>query len=118
MLRAYIVDAIASETVEQVAGWLENKIADHAQERAWKITNRYSPGYCGWSVEEQHKFFSLLPDGFCGISLTPSALMIPIKSVSGVIGLGPEVNRGAYQCSICDLKDCFRRTDEPVTEES
>ena len=115
MLRAYIVDAIASETVEQVAGWLENEIAKHAQERAWKITNRYSPGYCGWPVDEQHKLFSLLPEGFCGISLTPSALMIPIKSVSGVVGLGPDVKRGAYQCSICDLKDCFRRVDEPVT---
>jgi hypothetical protein len=115
VLRAYIVDAIASETVEQVAEWLENKIGERAQELEWKITNRYSPGYCGWSVAEQHKLFSLLPDGFCGVSLTPSALMIPIKSVSGIIGLGPDVKRGAYQCSICDLKDCFRRTDEPGT---
>jgi hypothetical protein len=115
MLRAFIVDAIASETVEQVAEWLESKIGEHAGGQGLKITNRYSPGYCGWSVAEQHKLFALLPDGFCGVSLTESALMIPIKSVSGIVGLGPEVKRGAYQCSICDLKDCFRRMEEPAT---
>ena len=104
-LRGYIVDAVASETVEAAAEWLQKKIESHVQRRAWKITNRYSPGYCGWSVAEQHKLFSLLPKGFCGVSLTPSALMIPIKSISGIIGLGPNVKRAAYQCSICDLKD-------------
>jgi hypothetical protein len=35
--------------------------------------------------------------------------MIPIKSVSGVIGLGPEVAREEYECKLCDLKDCFQR---------
>lgn len=115
ILRGYIVDAIASETVEQAAEWLENKIGERALQAGWKITNRYSPGYCGWSVAEQHQLFSLLPEGFCGISLTPSALMLPIKSVSGIIGVGPDVKRGAYPCSICDLKDCYRRSDEPVT---
>jgi hypothetical protein len=113
-LRGYIVDAVASEAVEGAAEWLEKKIELHVQQRSWRITNRYSPGYCGWSVAEQHKLFSLLPKGFCGVSLTASALMIPIKSISGIIGLGPDVKRGAYQCSICDLKDCFRRLDEPV----
>lgn len=113
MMRGYIIDAIASEYVEQASVWLEQKIASHVETRGWKITNRYSPGYCDWPVSEQHKLFSLLPENFCGITLTESSLMIPIKSMSGIIGLGPEVARGAFQCSICDLKDCFRRRDEP-----
>jgi hypothetical protein len=111
-VKGYLVDAIASETVEQVADWLDKKVAERAQPRGWNITNLYSPGYCGWSVEEQHKLFSFLPERFCGIVLTPSSLMIPIKSVSGVIGLGATVKRDASICSICDLKDCFRRRDE------
>ncbi|MCX6134223.1 MAG: hypothetical protein NTU47_10470 [Ignavibacteriales bacterium] len=113
MMRGYIVDAIASEYVEQASIWLEKQIAGHVQSRGWKITNRYSPGYCDWPVTEQHKLFSLLPPKFCGITLTESALMVPIKSLSGIIGLGPDVKRGAFQCSICDLKDCFRRREEP-----
>jgi hypothetical protein len=113
MMRGYIVDAIASEYVEQASVWLEKRIAGHVESRGWKITNRYSPGYCDWAVSEQHKLFSLLPEKFCGITLTESALMVPIKSMSGIIGLGPDVERGAFQCSICDLKDCFRRREEP-----
>jgi hypothetical protein len=112
MMKGSLVDAVASEVVEQTSEWLENRIARHVESRGWSITNRYSPGYCDWSVAEQHKLFSLLPSGFCGISLTPSALMVPIKSLSGIIGLGREVERGAYQCSICDLQDCYRRRDE------
>ncbi len=113
MMRGYIVDAIASEYVEQASVWLEKQIAIHLQTRGWKMTHRYSPGYCDWPVSEQHKLFSLLPEKFCGITLTESALMVPIKSLSGIIGLGPEVKRGAFQCSICDLKDCYRRREEP-----
>ena len=111
-MRGYIIDAIASEYVEKSSAWLEDRVAEQAMLRRWKITNRHSPGYCDWPVSEQHKLFSLLPERFCGITLTESALMIPIKSLSGIIGLGPDVKRGAFQCSICDLKDCFRRRDE------
>jgi hypothetical protein len=113
MMKAYIIDAVASEVVEQASEWLEKRVEEHVLPRGWKITNRYSPGYCDWPVSEQHKLFSFLPDRFCGVSLTSSALMMPIKSLSGVIGLGPDVQRGAYQCKICDLKDCYRRRDEP-----
>ena len=113
MMRGYIVDAIASEYVEQASVWLEKQIAGHVASSGWKMTNRYSPGYCDWPVSEQHKLFSLLPERFCGITLTESALMVPIKSLSGIIGLGPDVKRGAFQCNICDLKDCFRRRKEP-----
>ena len=45
-----------------------------------RITNSYSPGYCGWNVSEQHALFSLLPEGFCGVRLCESGLMLPIKS--------------------------------------
>ncbi len=112
MMRGYIVDAIASDVVGRTSEWLERQIAGHVKPRGWKVTNAYSPGYCDWSVSDQHALFSFFPENFCGVTLTPSALMIPIKSLSGIMGLGPDVKRGAFQCSICDLKDCFRRREE------
>jgi hypothetical protein len=112
MMKGFIVDAVGSEVADRASEWLEKQIAEHVAPHRWAMTNRYSPGYCDWPVTDQQKIFSFLPPRFCGISLTPSSLMIPIKSLSGIIGLGPEVQRGAYQCSICDLKDCFRRMDE------
>lgn len=61
-------------------------------------TNRFNPGYCGWDVTEQHKLFSLMADNYCGIRLTESALMDPVKSGSGFIGIGKSVKRVPYTC--------------------
>jgi hypothetical protein len=112
MMKGFLVDSIGSEVADRASEWLEKRIGEHVAPLGWTMTNRYSPGYCDWPVTDQHKLFSLLPPQFCGVTLTPSSLMIPIKSLSGIIGLGPEVQRGAFQCSICELKDCFRRMDE------
>ena len=73
-------------------------------------TNRFSPGYCGWHVREQPDLFSLFPTPHpCGIHLTDSCLMVPIKSVSGVIGIGPNVKKLEYSCGLCDYKNCYKR---------
>lgn len=109
MLNGYITDKIASELVERTADFLETKIQDSIDQFSLRTTNRYSPGYCGWNVKDQHKIFSLLPKNFCGITLTEGALMVPIKSISAVIGIGKEVERKDYECSICDIEFCYKR---------
>jgi hypothetical protein len=109
----FLVDLLGSMIIEAVADYTEEKIIQLASEKyGFKCTNRFSPGYCNWSVEEQHKLFTLFPTNFCGISLSKSALMQPRKSVSGVIGLGNTVRKRQYQCSICDMEHCFRRKKE------
>jgi cobalamin-dependent methionine synthase I len=72
-------------------------------------TNRYSPGYCDWDITEQKKLFGLLPAVFCGISLTESMLMKPIKSISGIIGIGKEVSFKRYSCNYCKDNHCLYR---------
>jgi hypothetical protein len=105
----YIVDTIASVTEEQTTDVLHDHIGNQMRMQGLNITNRYSPGYCDWSVSEQHLLFSFLPENFCGITLTESALMVPIKSVSGIIGIGKTVKRTDYTCDICGMKDCTYR---------
>jgi len=112
VVTGYIVDTMGSEVAEHAADFLQNELIGAASRRGWKTTNRYSPGYCGWPTSDQHTLFSLLPDDFCGIHLTGSSLMVPIKSVSGVIGLGSQARRQGYQCAVCEMEDCFRRKDE------
>jgi hypothetical protein len=106
---SYLVDTVASVTVESVADVLHDRVSQNLQKQGLKITNRYSPGYCDWSVSEQHLLFSLLPPNFCDIALTDSALMLPIKSISGVIGAGAMVKRVDYFCDTCGMKDCTYR---------
>jgi hypothetical protein len=103
---SYFVDTVASLIVEAAVDTMHNYIAEQLKLQGLKITNRYSPGYCDWSVEEQKKLFSFFPKEFCGVTLTDSALMIPIKSVSGLIGVGKDVAYQQYFCDTCGRKDC------------
>lgn len=109
LLRGYVYDVIGSEVVENAADRMQEELRLEVAVRGLKVTNRFSPGYCGWDVAEQHKLFSFFPDNYCGITLTESALMNPVKSVSGLIGIGREVRYAPYQCHLCDDKNCIYR---------
>lgn len=108
-LESLIVDLVASELAEGVADFIHKKIEQDVAASDLKITNRFSPGYCNWPVSDQQKLFSLLKDNNCGVILTPSSLMIPIKSVSGIIGIGPDVKFRGYACAKCDDAQCIYR---------
>ncbi len=109
LLRGYVYDVIGSEVVENAADRMQEELRLEVAADGLKITNRFSPGYCGWDVAEQHKLFSFFPENYCGITLTESALMNPVKSVSGLIGIGREVRYAPYQCHLCDDKNCIYR---------
>lgn len=109
LLRGYLIDVTASTIVENVADLLHDFIGKTFIEKDWKITNRYSPGYCNWQVNEQQNLFSLLPKNFCNIKLSDSSLMNPIKSISGIIGIGKNVKYREYFCDRCGIKDCTQR---------
>ena len=108
-VKGYIVDVVGSEIVEAAMDKIQDDLEQKMEAQNWHITDRYSPGYCGWSVGEQHKLFSFFPEDFCGITLTETSLMQPIKSVSGVIGIGPNVRRKGYVCQHCDMVNCIYR---------
>ena len=107
-LGGFIIDLIGSELAESTADWIENKIVSMAKIENKKCSNRYSPGYCGWNVSEQHKLFSFFPENFCGISLTETALMKPHKSVSGIIGISETIIRRDYPCDVCNVSHCYK----------
>jgi hypothetical protein len=109
LLTGYIYDVIGSEIAEAATDLLQENLRETMASEGKKITNRYSPGYCGWDVAEQHKLFQLMPDNFCGIRLNASALMDPEKSVSGFIGTGEHVRYDRYTCRFCDMNDCIYR---------
>ena len=113
-LESLIVDLIGSEIAEYVADTVHKKIESDASSAGLKITNRYSPGYCNWPVSDQQQLFSLLGQNTCNIRLTASSLMVPIKSVSGMVGIGEQVHFRGYTCSNCDAEHCLYRDKKPV----
>lgn len=110
MVRVFIADAIGSVIAEKTADRMEEELQRRIDASGWLHTNRFSPGYCGWHVSQQQMLFPMFGDeGTCGVSLTDSSLMLPIKSVSGVIGLGSSVRKLEYSCGLCDFKQCYKR---------
>ena len=109
MVRVFIADALGSVIAEKCADQMEILLQTSIDKLGWHHTNRFSPGYCGWHVSEQQRLFPLFEGHTCGVTLTDSSLMVPIKSVSGIIGLGKEVRRMDYTCGLCDFKQCYKR---------
>ncbi len=110
MVRLFIADSLGSVIAEKAADQMELALQQSIAHRGWKHTNRFSPGYCGWHVSQQQLLFPLFgKDGTCGVTLSPSSLMTPIKSVSGVIGLGENVRKLEYTCGLCSLESCYKR---------
>lgn len=108
-LEAYILDAVGSEVVESAMDRIQDELELELHAAGLGMTDRYSPGYCGWSVAEQRKLFPLFAGIDTGVTLTPSAVMQPIKSVSGIIGIGKGLHRAGYTCHACEIANCIYR---------
>jgi len=106
-LTFYTLDTVGSIAADKTAEKIQRELEKQVKTEGNQISDRFSPGYCQWSVAEQQKIFSLLPNNFCGIQLSASALMHPVKSVSGIIGIGANLSQKGYQCEWCTNKDCF-----------
>ncbi|HCY77422.1 MAG TPA: hypothetical protein DHV28_16015 [Ignavibacteriales bacterium] len=106
-LLSYICDIIGSVTVEKATDKIQKSLEFECQKSGLNISDRFSPGYCEWSVSEQKMLFSLMPENFCGVSLSETSLMSPIKSVSGIIAIGKGLEQKGYQCNWCAEKNCI-----------
>lgn len=108
IIKTYIIDIIGTCIVEAVGDYMEKQLESLI---TCKHTNRLSPGYCGWDLSEQKTIFKLLDNKPCNIRLSDVCLMIPEKSISGIIGIGENVNEKAYSCKYCNLKNCYKKKE-------
>jgi len=108
VLQATVLDAIGSVAVEKVAGFVHAKIGEIVKTEGHVTSRRFSPGYCDWNIGQQQMLFYALTGNAIGIRLTGECLMIPQKSISGVIGIGPSnADVENYDpCKTCRKKDC------------
>ncbi|MCL3853860.1 hypothetical protein M1P97_21465 [Parabacteroides sp. GYB001] len=107
ILKSFIADILGTCVAEKAGDYMERLLEKElAGERH---TNRLSPGYCGWHLSGQQTLFRLMGGTPCGISLSEVCLMTPIKSISGIIGIGPDVDEKKYGCQYCELETCYKR---------
>jgi len=79
---------------------------------ALPVSCRISPGYGNWPMEGQRSLFELVAHERIGVTLLPSLLMIPRKSISFAMWLGADAKplAGLSGCPRCRLAGCrYRR---------
>ena len=108
-----LLDAVASEAVEALADQAQEEVERRGADQGRASTRRYSPGYCDWDLEQQAAFAGWGLFEPAGIQLTPEYLMLPEKSVSAIMGLGPPGSRGSRLGRPPACKHCPRRADCP-----
>ena len=118
MVRAEAGDAFAGQVLDVIGSWaaelaaeaLMAQLASHLCPEE-SFTVRYSPGFCGMDLSQQRSLFRLAPADSVGISLLPSLFMQPLKSISGLVGLGPRAVVGVHlsPCERCPQVNCYLR---------
>lgn len=105
-----VMDAAGSWAAEAAADALMLRVRQHLHPGE-ELTLRYSPGYCGMELGEQRKLFQLVQADLVGVTLMPSMLMHPLKSISGLVGLAPieAVSRYHSPCDLCPRTGCPMR---------
>ena len=87
-LDGMIFDAAATTLVERAADAAEAQLVAVASERGLYTNSRYSPGYGDWGLEAQPQMLAAVDaQRQLGLTLTPTLLLVPTKSVTAVVGM-------------------------------
>jgi hypothetical protein len=87
-MAATVLDTIGSIAINQILNQLRTDVTLAAEKMGLQSTRHYAPGYCDWELEQQRILFPVLEYIELGVKLNEACMMIPRKSVSGVIGIG------------------------------
>jgi hypothetical protein len=106
------IDGVGSAGVEALANGVCRDIELEASAKNMQTTIPLSPGMIGWSVEEgQPVIFNLMNPEIIGVELSQYFIMAPRKSLSLLIGVGPDINSGDRICDYCAMRETCRYQD-------
>jgi hypothetical protein len=107
---AFMLDSAGWVAVEALAREVTQWVCTSLMAEGMRATACLSPGFTGWDIWDQRVLFSLVPAQAIGVRLNDFCVMIPGKSLSFGMGLGPDVrvDQGT-KCRRCDLADCTYR---------
>ena len=107
-LYALALDGLGNAAVENLAQRTCGTISERFLEKGLTASTPLSPGSPEWPVEiGQPQIFALVDPSIAGITLTSGGMMRPKKSVSFVVGIGPDMSQ-TNMCSVCSLQETCR----------
>jgi hypothetical protein len=107
------LDAVGSAAVDLLATAMCQRVDEQAEADGVRTTIPLSPGLVGWPLASgQRQLFALVDAATLGVILTESSLMMPQKSTSLAIGIGPDVEHSGEACDYCSMSaTCRYRQD-------
>lgn len=111
-LRAMLLDGIGSAAVDTLAQEACRFISAEALARGLQGSSPVNPGMPGLPITEQWNLLELAHADDIGVSLTSSGIMVPRKSTSLIIAMGPEMKTWtqAEICARCNLRETCSHT--------
>jgi hypothetical protein len=105
-LRGVLLDGIGSAAVDSLTQEVCKFMAGEASSRGYQVSSPINPGMPGLPITEQWQLLEMVPAREIGVSLTSSGIMVPRKSTSMVIGIGPQMKTWtrAEVCARCSLR--------------
>mgnify|MGYP002868853824 CR=1 FL=1 len=93
MLEGLALDSCASVMIDEfIDEFIKNEIRPGLKDGEF-LTSRFSPGYGDLSMEASKDIIMILnATKRIGLSVTKSLMMVPIKSVTAIIGLGVKIS--------------------------
>lgn len=107
-LTQFVLDDFGNLAVGSLINHLEQYVSE---KHGLGLVSRMSPGQLDWPLDQQRQLFSLFDEveNAIGVKLTESLLMMPRKSVSGI--MFPTKVR-FISCQLCEREGCpSRRAD-------
>ncbi len=114
-MRGMILDGIGSTAVDMMTLEVLRLLANEVSSRGYEISSPVNPGMPGFPLTEQWNLLGLVNVDEIGVSLTASGVLVPRKSASMVIGIGPKMTRWtqAEVCARCSLREtCHYKVTE------
>lgn len=113
MLQGILLDGFATWAVDNVRKQFLERIKRkiHAEEGC-HTSIPLSPGETAWTIHDQKNIFQLLKEESIqmGVYLRESLLMIPLKSITFIMGIGKNQlgKESGRSCDICTMRDKCR----------
>ena len=124
LAQAAFLDAAGSDCVEQAADILCCMLGRSASRLGREVTERFSPGYGDLELAVQPAVAAAAHAGRIGIQVQASLMMLPLKSVTAIVGSrpakadsrpgGPPGDTGDAKCARCQVRECRYRLDSDV----
>jgi hypothetical protein len=103
------LDGLGTAALGRLSSSVCRHFGEMASANGWQATVPLSPGMDAWPLAEgQRELFGLVDASGIGVRLMSSCQMVPRKSLSFVLGMGPRVEHGESACQWCGMRDGCR----------